>query len=74
MILPFLFVGPSAAGGRGMFTRSNIETDTVIEISPVIVMIRTKGSCLIRRSFTIIFLNGEVKETVLHGTWLCAVI
>jgi SET domain-containing protein len=38
MILPSLFVGPSASGGRGMFTADNIEADTVIEISPVIVM------------------------------------
>jgi len=38
MILPSLFVAPSSSGGRGMFTSENIEQDTVIEISPVIVM------------------------------------
>jgi len=36
--MPFLFVGPSQSGGRGMFTAENIEDGTVIEISPVIVM------------------------------------
>ena len=38
MILPFLFVGPTAAMGRGVFTSSAIPTDTLIEVSPVIVM------------------------------------
>jgi uncharacterized protein len=46
MILPFLFVGPSAAGGRGMFTEVNIETDTVIEVSPVIVMDKNERKLL----------------------------
>jgi SET domain-containing protein len=46
MILPYLFVGPSVSGGRGMFTEVNIETDTVIEVSPVIVMDKNERKLL----------------------------
>jgi len=35
---PFLYIGPSGQKGRGVFTREDIPRDTVIEISPVIVM------------------------------------
>jgi|SRR5450432_241040 len=38
MIQPFLFIAPTVAMGRGVFTDAPIETDTVIEIAPVIVM------------------------------------
>jgi uncharacterized protein len=38
MILPFLFIAPTDQMGRGVFTSSAIEKDTVIEIAPVIVM------------------------------------
>ena len=38
MILPHLFIAPSANMGRGVFTSSAIEKDTVVEIAPVIVM------------------------------------
>jgi SET domain-containing protein len=38
MIQPFIFIAPTAGMGRGVFTSSDIEEDTVIEISPVIVM------------------------------------
>lgn len=38
MILPFLFIAPTEKMGRGVFTSSSIEKDTVIEISPVIIM------------------------------------
>lgn len=38
MILPFLFIAPAAAMGRGVFTSAMIKADTVIEIAPVIVM------------------------------------
>ncbi len=38
MILPFLFIAPAAAMGRGVFTSKAIAANTVIEISPVIVM------------------------------------
>jgi uncharacterized protein len=38
MILPYLFVAPSGSKGRGVYTSKNIPADTVIEISPVIVL------------------------------------
>lgn len=38
MILPSLFIGPTSEMGRGIFTSDDITKDTIIEISPVIVM------------------------------------
>jgi uncharacterized protein len=38
MILPHLFVAPAGKKGRGIYTSKNIPADTVIEISPVIVL------------------------------------
>ena len=38
MLKPYLFINKSAEMGRGIFTRERIPANTVIEISPVIVM------------------------------------
>ncbi len=38
MILPYLTVAPSSTSGRGVFTTKNIPANTIIEISPVIVL------------------------------------
>ena len=38
MILPFLYIAPAEKTGRGVFTSSDIEAGTVVELSPVIVM------------------------------------
>ncbi|MCX6316973.1 MAG: SET domain-containing protein [Bacteroidetes bacterium] len=38
MVLPFLFIAPAPDRGRGMYTSEDIPANTVIEISPVIVM------------------------------------
>jgi uncharacterized protein len=38
MIQPFLFIAPTIAMGRGVFTDVPIEAGTVIEIAPVIVL------------------------------------
>jgi SET domain-containing protein len=38
MILPILVIAPSSNRGRGVFTSENIPADTVIEISPVLVL------------------------------------
>ncbi len=38
MILPVLYVGPTAQMGRGVFTSEAISKGTIIEISPVIIM------------------------------------
>jgi SET domain-containing protein len=39
MILPHLFVAPAGKKGRGIYTSKNIPANTVIEISPVIVLL-----------------------------------
>lgn len=38
MILPCLFINPTPNKGRGVFTKEKIKANTIIEISPVIVM------------------------------------
>ena len=38
MILSSLFIASASLMGRGVFTSENIETGTLIEVSPVIVM------------------------------------
>jgi SET domain-containing protein len=38
MILPYLSVAPSPDRGKGVFTTKNIPANTVIEISPVLVL------------------------------------
>lgn len=38
MILPCLFIAPTATMGRGVFTSLAIEAGTIVEIAPVLVM------------------------------------
>jgi SET domain-containing protein len=38
MILPILFAGPAGEKGLGVFTSENIPANTVIEISPVVIL------------------------------------
>lgn len=38
MILPFLFIAPTTAMGRGIFTSEDIDAGVIIEVAPVIVM------------------------------------
>ncbi len=38
MIAPFLYIGAAGNRGRGVFTSADIPQNTIIEISPVIVM------------------------------------
>jgi uncharacterized protein len=46
MILPELFVAPARERGRGVYTSIDIARDTVIEVSPVIVMTRAERKLL----------------------------
>jgi SET domain-containing protein len=46
MIHPSLFIDKSPGRGRGVFTGSAIPPDTVVEISPVIVMSREERKLL----------------------------
>jgi len=38
MLKPYLFTNKTTTKGRGVFTREQIPADTVVELSPVIVM------------------------------------
>lgn len=38
MILPFLYIASAREKGRGVFSREDIDSGTLIEIAPVIVM------------------------------------
>ena len=38
MIKPYLYIGSSKGKGRGIFTRENIRSRTILEVSPVLVM------------------------------------
>ena len=46
MILPSLYIAPTSNMGRGVFTREPLEKDTIIEISPVIVMSKDERKLL----------------------------
>ena len=49
MILPSLVIAPSpkgGKGGRGVFATENIEADTILEISPVIVLSATERKAI----------------------------
>ena len=63
MILPFLMVAPSEKRGRGIFTTENIPANTVIEISPVLVL-STKDRKLVEKTilFDYIFEWGENRK------------
>ncbi len=70
MILQCLFIAPSTGMGRGVFTRENIEKDTVVEIAPVIVMSRDERKLLDQtRLHDYIFEWGGKKDQccVAHG-------
>lgn len=46
MILPFLFIAPTASMGRGVFTSEEIAAGRVVEVAPVIVMNREERKLL----------------------------
>lgn len=46
MILPELYIAPAGERGRGVYTSIDIARDTVIEVSPVIVMTRAERKLL----------------------------
>ncbi len=63
MILPFLYIAPTATMGRGVFTTEIIEKDTVVEIAPVIVMTRKERELLDQTTLhDYIFEWGDDKE------------
>ena len=46
MILPELYIAPTGDRGRGVYASIDIARDTVIEVSPVIVMTRAERKLL----------------------------
>lgn len=57
MILPCLFIAPTATMGRGVFTSLAIEAGTILEIAPVLVM-----SAADRKLLDQTFLHGYIFE------------
>jgi SET domain-containing protein len=46
MILPTLVIAPTGGKGRGVFTTTDIEKGTIVEVAPVIVMTREERKLL----------------------------
>ena len=71
MLKPFLYVAATQTMGRGVFTKERIAANTVIEISPVIVMKHTMTGSTIDKTLLhdYIFEWGKNKEQVLYGAW-----
>lgn len=46
MILPCLLIAPSGDMGRGVFTADNLPKETIVEISPVLVMTKEERALL----------------------------
>ena len=46
MILPCLYIASTSNMGRGVFTHESIQKDTIIEVSPVIVMSKEERKLL----------------------------
>lgn len=66
MIYPGLYIAPTARKGRGVFTHHPIPADTVIEISPVIVM-DAKARALLDQTL----LHDYIFEWQPEGQQLC---
>ncbi len=52
-----------------MFTSEAIKAKTIIEVSPVIVMNKKRGSCSTRLFCTIIYLSGEKEKSNVAWRW-----
>jgi|SRR5215831_12256589 len=63
MIVPYLTIAPSAKKGRGVFTTKDIPVNTVIEISPVIIL-NSKERALVEKTklYNYIFEWGTSKK------------
>lgn len=63
MILPILFIAPTASMGRGVFSSADIPAGTLVEVSPVIIMTAGERKLLDQtRLYDYIFEWGEVKD------------
>ncbi|CAN5119389.1 SET domain-containing protein-lysine N-methyltransferase [soil metagenome] len=63
MISPYLVIGPSHKGGRGVFATKNIPAGTVVEVAPVLVLsIQDRKAIEETRLFHYIFEWGKSKR------------
>lgn len=63
MILPFLFIAPTASMGRGVFTSEDIGAGILVEVAPVIVMSKEERTLLDKTLLhDYIFEWGEEKD------------
>ena len=63
MLKPYLYIGDSGIRGRGVFTSERIPGNTVVEVSPVIVMEQTDREYLDKTLLhDYIFEWGKTKE------------
>ena len=62
MILPHLVIAPSGSRGRGVFATRNIPGNTIVEISPVIVLSKKEREAIEKtKLFSYIFEWGAKK-------------
>ncbi|MFL9484702.1 SET domain-containing protein [Chitinophagaceae bacterium LWZ2-11] len=65
MILPYLVIAPSEKGGRGVFTTKAIKANTIIEISPVLVMSSSERKSIEEtKLFHYVFEWGKTRKQV----------
>jgi SET domain-containing protein len=63
MMAPYLIVAPSDKRGRGVFTAKNISANTIIEISPVLVLsVKERSAIEKTKLFDYIFEWGKSKK------------
>jgi len=63
MLKPYLFIATTEKMGRGVFTSKDIPADTIIEVSPVIVMSRQERQLLDQTLlYNYIFEWGETQD------------
>ena len=75
MILPELYIAPAGESGRGVYTSIDIARDTVIEVSPVIVMTRAERKLLDQTLLhDYIFEWGPDKKGLLYGVGICTAL
>jgi len=68
MMLPSLVIAPSPKGGRGVFTTQAIKANTIIEISPVLVMSSTERKSIEEtKLFHYVFEWGKTRKMVALG-------
>ena len=75
MVFEGLYIEKSNGKGRGVFTKQTIPANTIIEISPVVVMSAEERTLLDQTLLhDYIFEWGKDQQAMLYGAWLCACV